>query len=52
MLTNGGIKAVKTFLCLSVTAGEIILLHHEESVSTASFTGVCVVVQTDRHTQT
>lgn len=37
MLTNGGIKAVKTFSGLSVTVGEMTSLHKEESVSAAKF---------------
>lgn len=46
MLTNGGIKAVKTFL--SVTVGEMMLLHQEESVSADKFDR-SLFCSTDRH---
>ena len=36
MLTNGGIKAVKKFLCLTVTVGEMTPLHLEQSVNAES----------------
>lgn len=37
MLTNGGIKAVRTFSRLSVTLRQVTLLHQKESVSAARF---------------
>lgn len=43
MLTSCIIKAVKTFLCLSVTVREMMPLHQEESVS---LIGVSFVAQT------
>lgn len=48
MLTNGGIKAVKTFSGLSVTVGEMMSLYQEESVSAAKFDR-SLFCSTDRH---